>query len=288
MMALNVVQRVEHDHARSDRHLVVHRLAAVSVAAEDSQMSRQPWISFRSLGSRKLPSAAPNALLSPAHTIACKSAGISRCRDSPPRHLCRHRWTMMLFLLPPGVVVVRIIDAAVRAAALSARQRAARYRFGNSQHGFQIARQMPAGIEHARALDTSISRPEAFSFSSSPSAFSKSCFGAENADQALHHLLQIAMHRVGAFALAAFETARAFRVRLLAICACRRSARAKLAWHAPPQPVPRAGQRPADRKANCRPGDSRRAVPPPLRPPRRVPAPWIAPVSASTRMPPIM
>ena len=73
--------------------------------------------------------------------------GSSRRTIAPPSS------TMMLCFWPQASSRLGKIDAAVRAAAFGASDGALGDGFGNDEHGFQIARKMPAGIEHARAFD---------------------------------------------------------------------------------------------------------------------------------------
>ena len=87
------------------------------------------------------------------------------------------------------------------AAALLAFEGRARDGFGNCEQMFQINRRVPAGIVFTMAMDSDILRaiPK---FAQSVERANHFLFAPYDADEALHHFLQIDLHLVRAFRVA--------------------------------------------------------------------------------------
>ena len=90
------------------------------------------------------------------------------------------------------------------AAAFLAGERGACDGFGNEQHVFEVAREVPAGIEHTRAVSSN-AREAGLEFVEFGESFFQIFRVAENADEVLHRFLKVVMNRVRKFAAGAFE-----------------------------------------------------------------------------------
>ena len=114
-------------------------------------------------------------------------------------------------------------------------------------------------------------RPALLQFSSSASAFCRSFRVRKIPTRLCIVVLQIAMNGIGILAALPLKRRQRFAFAVIDLRLIDRRRRDLLGVLARP-PSPRGGQTRADPKANCRPADSRRADPPPLRQPRKVPA----------------
>src|SRR5579872_7001223 len=110
-MPLNVVERIENDHARRDRHGVVHRLAAVLVSAKHIQdrfghLVALLFDSLSHINSRARRSARRLAHLPPSSASTCfSSSGKSDFRSWRRFMRPLESWLMMLFLVPHSALV---------------------------------------------------------------------------------------------------------------------------------------------------------------------------------------
>ena len=268
LMRLNIVQRVEHDHSRSDR-------------APGSRPARRR--SRRRERLRRIASAIgySSRFSSAFRLTATSSREFRTCHRAIPRaelfRVCksfvhRQEWLiralhhfiaspsrmMMLFCLPQLFVELGKIDAAVRAAAFLAGH-GARSRLRKQSASISDPARCQPGL-NMREPSTLSCAARAFNICNSVSAALQIFFDPKDSDQALHDCLQIAMNGVGIFA-ALRQRARAILFRLPAICALSMDAVTQSFRMRGRSQARRAAQKPANRKANFRPGGSRRASP---------------------------
>src|SRR5581483_3311747 len=107
-------------------------------------------------------------------------------------------------LAPDLFIELGKINAAVSAATFLACQRATCYRLRTNEHGLEIVREVPAGIEHPRAFHANTSRPR-LQLLQLAHGLVHIFFHSENAYQVLHHFLQITMNTVWILAIAALK-----------------------------------------------------------------------------------
>src|SRR5207244_13260623 len=123
----------------------------------------------------------------------------------PLRQLRRFPFARDDVVLPgPGRARLRIVGAAVRAAAFFARERARRDGLGDGQHGFQVSGEVPAGIEEPRAFHPG-AREAFLQFADLFEPALQVVLVAEDADGILHVLLQVAVDVVRTLARGALE-----------------------------------------------------------------------------------
>ena len=101
-------------------------------------------------------------------------------------------------------VLARIVVAELGAAAFLALDRRPRDRFGNRQQVVQVHRRVPAGVVLAIADDLHFRGTGLELFQSFERALHL-VFLAHDADQVLHHVLQVVLHLERASLLCAFE-----------------------------------------------------------------------------------
>src|SRR6476619_565352 len=117
-------------------------------------------------------------------------------RVAPPAH--------DVVAFPPLRVGLRVVGAAVRAAAFGPDERRPRHGLGHRQHRAEVAREVPPGVEEPRALHADARRalrelPDLLE------SLLQVLRVAEDADQVLHRLRQVSVDRVGAFSLGPLE-----------------------------------------------------------------------------------
>src|SRR5262249_28286618 len=103
--------------------------------------------------------------------------------------------------------------AAVGAAAFAAGKGGACDGSGNEQQIFQIAGEMPARIEHARAINANLTEAQ-LEFLKFADAFFEIFFVAEDANEILHRFLQIVVNGIWEFATGAFKGSEHFALSL--------------------------------------------------------------------------
>src|ERR1700719_2198894 len=113
-----------------------------------------------------------------------------------------HRISLLdddVILPSPCVVQLRVVQTTVSSAAFAPGESRERAGFGNLEHALDVAREVPAWIEEPRAFDTHERGPRLQLFDFRQSA-PKVLFGAKNANESLHHVLQIMVNLVRALA----------------------------------------------------------------------------------------
>ena len=148
LVTLDPVQGVEHDHPLLGRDVELVEVAGgARRAAEDPEVR----LRHRSLRRQCAPSRRPASSRDIFGSLAVLTA-------MPPS---RARDTMLLRVAPVLVVGSRVVQPAVRAAALGPLSGAAGDRLGDGQQGAQLEDEVPARVVRPPAVDLDVRRPDA-------------------------------------------------------------------------------------------------------------------------------